>query len=183
MLGLSAILLAPGETLPLPAPPAGPLHYPSPPSCAWLAVWLLLIAALAAWLARLLWRRWRRHLDALPPPQRRPAAPRRDRAGIASAIAGIRDRHLEDGTYRLGCHELSGALRGHWEERGLARTTGQRFTRMTAREIEGRVGEHPATRLLSLLSELQFGRREPSRDDFQGACELAGELVAKKGAA
>ena len=61
------------------------------------------------------------------------------------------------------------------------RRAGPRFTRMTAREIQGRVGERPATRLLSLLSELQFGRRRPTRGDFRGACELATELVSKRG--
>ena len=110
-------------------------------------------------------------------------APARSRGkyGIGSAIAAILDRHLQSKSYRRGCHELSGALRTHWEESGLVRRAG-RFTRMTAREIHGRVGERPATRLLSLLSELQFGRRQPTRGDFKGACELATELVSKRGA-
>ena len=61
------------------------------------------------------------------------------------------------------------------------RPAGPRFTRMTAREIEDRVGERPATRLLALLSDLQFGRREPGRSDFEGACKLAAEVTAKRG--
>ena len=178
---LTALLsLAPAEPVPLPGPLAGALHYPSPPSCAWLLVWLLLIAGLVVWLARLLWRRLRRRAAApaaKPPPAARP----RGRRGIAAVLAEIFDRHLKAGTYRQGCHELSGALRGHWEERGLARPAGPQFSRMTAREIEGRVGDRPATRLLRLLSELQFGRREPSRSDLQGAFKLAVDLVLKRG--
>ena len=177
---LSALLsLAPAEPVPLPGPLAGPLHYPSPPSCAWLVVWFLLIAALVGWLARLLWRRFSRYLESRPRPQTRPPASRPSHWGIDSAIGSILHRHLGAGTYRQGCHDLSGALRRHWEERGLVRPARAPFTRMTAREIEGRVGDRPASRLLSLLSQLQFGRREPSRDDLQGACDLATELVKK----
>ena len=180
MIGGLLLALA-SEPVPLPAPLAGPLHYPAPASCAWLVVWVLLVAALVGWLGRLLWRRLRRALADRP---RKPAAPRPRPTGpfgIGSAIIAILDRHLAAESYRQGCHELSGALRRHWEERGLVRPAGPRFTRMTAREIEGRVGERPATRLLSVLSELQFGRRGPTRDDFQGACELATELVSKRG--
>ena len=173
------LLLAATEPVPLPGGLAGPLHYPSPPSCGWLLIWLILVAGLVSLLGRLLWRRLRRFLKERP--VRRPSSPARPRGafGIASAIAAILDRHLQAHTYRQGCHELSGALRRHWEEGGLVRPAGAPFTRMTAREIAGRVGDRPATRLLSLLSTLQFGRGEPSRADFQGACELAGELVSK----
>lgn len=177
------LALAPAEPVPLPGSLAGPLHYPSPPSCAWLAIWLLLILGLVVWLAWRLWRRFRHYLAARPVRRAAPAVRPRGRFGIASAIAAIIDRHLGAGTYRQGCHDLSDALRTHWEERGLAKPAGGRLTRMTAREIEVRVGERPATRLLKLLSELQFARREPTRDDFQGACQLATELVSKRGEA
>jgi hypothetical protein len=179
---LSALrLLVGGEPVPLPEPLAGPLHFPSPPSCAWLLVWFLLVAGLLFWLGRLLWRRLRRASAArgarpAPPPRRRRAA-----SGIGAAIAAILDRHLRSATYRRGCHELSAALRTHWEEGGLGQPAGPRFTRMTAREIGGRLGDRPATRLLSVLSDLQFGRRGPTREDFQGACDLAAELVSKGG--
>jgi hypothetical protein len=167
------------ETVPLPGDPAGPLHFPTPPSCAWLVVWFLLVVGLLVWLGRLLWRRLRRYSESRPTlPKRRPKR-KPVPFGINTAIAGILSRHLKAGTFRQGCHELSDALRTYWEERGLVRPAGPRFTRMTAREIEGRVGDHPASRLISLLSQLQFGRHEPSREDLQGACELASELVAK----
>ncbi len=178
---LLSLLLDPAETVPLPGPPAGPLHFPSPPSCAWLVIWFLLIAGLVVWLGRLLWRRLRRHLASRPKPPRRQPARRGGAFGIGSAIATILDRNLQAGSYRRGCHELSGALRRHWEERGLVRPAGPPFTRMTAREIEGRVGDLPATRLLRLLSELQFGRREPDRSDLEGACTLAVEVTTKAG--
>ena len=179
---LSGLFLSAGtEPVPLPGPLAGSLHFPSPPSCAWLAVWILLVAGLLFWLGRLLWRRLRRSLAKRSPVPVPPPVRRRGPYGIASAIAAILDRHLQSESYRKGCHELSGALRRHWEERGLVRRAGPRFTHMTAREIQGRVGERPATRLLSVLSGLQFGRRGPSRGDFEGACELATELVSKRG--
>lgn len=169
------------DPVPLPGQLAGPLHFPAPPSCAWLLVWLLLIAGLVFWLGRLLWRRLSRYLESRAKSPAPPPAPRRGGFGIMSAIAAILDRHLQSESYRKGCHELSVALRTHWEERGLVRPAGPRFTRMTAREIEGRVGDRPATRLLSVLSQLQFGRLEPTLDDLQGACDLATELVSKRG--
>lgn len=183
MIAVAAALLRldPAEAVPLPGPLAGPLHFPSSPSCVWFVVWALIIVGLLAWLGRLLWRRLRRYLESRPSPAPRPPARRRGAYGILSAISTILDRHLQARTYRQGCHELSEALRTHWEERGLVRPAGPRFTRMTAREIEGRVGDRPATRLMSMLSELQFGRREPTREDLQGACELATELVSKRG--
>lgn len=168
------------DPVPLPGAPAGPLHFPSPPSCAWLLVWALLVAGLVVWLGRLLWRRLRRYLDSRPPRPVRAAAPQTGRRGILSAIAAILDRHQQSESYRQGCHELSGALRQHWEQSGLVKPAGPRFSRMTAREIEDWVGDRPATRLLSLLSQLQFGRREPSRGDFQGACKLAIEQVVER---
>lgn len=178
---LSALLLAAlTEPVPLPGRLAGPLHFPSPPSCAWLLVWLLLIAGLAFWLGRLLWRRLRRWLAARPPRPAPAPPPPPAAAGIFATISGILGRHLQAGSYRQGCHELSGALRRHWEERGLVRSAGPPFTRLTAREIADRVGDRPATRLLSLLSTLQFGRREPTRQDLEGACKLAGELLAEQ---
>ena len=177
---MGLLRLAAPEPVPLPGELAGPLHFPSSPSCAWLVVWFLLVVGLLVWLGRLLWRRFRRYLESRPKPSPRPRTRPQGAHGIASAIAAILDRHLQGESYRQGCHELSGALRTHWEERGLVRPAGPRFTRMTAREIEGRVGDRPATRLLALLSQLQFGRREPSRNDFSGACKLAAELVSKR---
>lgn len=171
------MLLAPAEPVPLPGPLSGPLHFPSQPSCLWLLVWLLLVAALSVWLGRLIWRRLRGHLRS----RRRPVAPAPPPAGpapgIGELIGDILGRHLQAGSYRQGCHELSAALRRHWEERGLARHAGGRFTRMTAREIQGRIGDRPATRLLRELARLQFGRREPSGGDLQQACHSASELV------
>lgn len=173
--------LAATEPVPLPGPLEGPLHFPSSPSCAWLAVWLLLLLGLAIWLGRLLWRRLRRRLQSRPEPRPAPPPVAAGAPGVSAAIADILDRNLRSGTYRQGCHELSAVLRAHWEARGLGREAGPRFTRMTAREIESRVGERPATRLLALLAGLQFGRREPSRNDFSGACKLAGETVLERG--
>ncbi len=174
-------VLAVAAEVPLPGRLAGPLHFPSPPSCLWLVIWALMLVGLLGWLLRLAWRRLRRRQ---PVPRERPRpAPvrRRTTTGITAAIAAILERNLRRRSYRRGCHELSETLRAHWEEQGLGGHAGQRLTRMTAREIRGRVGERPATRLLALLSELQFGRRRPSRKEFRGACELAAELVTKRG--
>ena len=177
---LSALLLAATEPVPLPEGLAGPLHFPSSPSCAWLLVWFLLVASLLFWLGRLLWRRLRRYLDERPVPPSRPPKRQPRAHGIASIIAAILERHLQSKSYRQGCHELSGALRTHWEEHGLVRPAGARFTRMTAREIEGQVGTRPATRLMEKLSQLQFGRRKPTRKDLQGACDRATKLVSSR---
>jgi hypothetical protein len=178
---LSFMMSASPETVPLPGELAGPLHYPAPPSCAWLVVWFLLVAGLVIWLGRLLWRRLASYLESRPSPPKRRLARKPVPFGINTAIAKILRRHLKAGTFRQGCHELSEALKIYWEDRGLDHSPGVRFTRMTAREIEGRVGDQPASRLITLLSQLQFGRREPSRDDLQGACDLATDLVAKRG--
>lgn len=162
--------------VPLPGRLADPLHFPTPPSCAWLVVWLLLIAGLLVWLLRLAWRRWRARRRPAPAPRPSPPPPPGD---IAAAIAAIRRRTLETRSYRQGCHELSGTLRAHWEARPPAAGGARpRLTRMTAAEIGRRLGDGAVSRFLTLLAQLQFGRRPPSRNDFVGACNLAREVVS-----
>ncbi len=162
------------EPAPLPGGLAGPLHFPSPPGWS-LPAAAVLLAAVLLWQ---LWR-WLRRRAARPPAPvpSRPSAPPTP-VGIFELLGSLLRRHLTAGSYRAGCHELSGALRRHWEEQGLGGAARSRLTRLTAREARRQLGDRPAIRLLELLSQLQFGRSEPSRNDFEGACKLAAELVS-----
>lgn len=177
-MGWPIIAVAAGESVELPGRLADPLHFPSPPSCAWLLVWLALIGALVGWLLWLAWRRWQARPRPAPAPRPRPTPP--PPAGdIGSAIDAIRRRTLAAKSYRRGCHELSGALRAHWEARPpAAGGAGAPLTRMTAAEIGRRLGDGAVSRFLALLAQLQFGRRPPSRGDFVGACDLAREVAS-----
>ena len=146
-----------------------PLRYLQPfPWPALVAAGLALALALAVALA--LRRRPRR---APAPPAAAPVAPAAAVAGGALAeLRGLRRRHLEAATYRRGCHDLSAFLRRHLEA-----TRRRPFSSWTAREVRRAEGDTAFSRLLALVSELQFSRRPPARSDFEGICDLAGELL------
>ncbi len=157
---------------PLPAGLAEPLHLDLPiPWRALAMVAALLLLSLVATL--LLWwlrRRRRAAPRALPAP-----APRRRAAGIVEAIEALRRKHRRSRAVRRACHELSVLLREHFESgfRG--------FVALTAGEIRGRFGEHRRSRFFELLARLQFGRSQPTRNDFEGICDLAVEVVGEEG--
>lgn len=160
---------------PLPAGLAEPLHLLEPFNWRGLLSAALAAIVLAA-IAYLLFRRRRsrgRRVEAPPPGTSLPRSPV---AGIAAAIAAIRGRYSRLRRFRAGCHELSTVLRDHFGQRGR-----HRYSTLTAREIGERLGDTPMTRLLSLLAELQFGRREPGEADLETICDLAVEMVSRSG--
>jgi hypothetical protein len=80
--------------------------------------------------------------------------------------------------YRKGCHELAAALREHLGEQ---LESGHAVATLTAAEMADRFGDTGFARFFDLLSQLQFHRRQPTRSDFEGACELALEVVVDVG--
>lgn len=154
----------------LPAGLADPLHFPDAEVSGWLPA-LLLLALL--WLLSRWWSRRRSPAGAAPSP-----APAPPTAGdwLIEALGELRREHLARRTYRQGCHDLAALLRSHFERLG-SDTVRLPWTRLTAREIRQQAGDLPATRFLSQLAALRFGRAEPSRDDLEGACRQAIDLV------
>ena len=161
-----------GHMKELPADLADPLHILGPIPWQTLA-WLALLAFLIAlwWL----WRKFRSQEPATPSPPA-PPAPAPGGTGIASVIDEIQQRFV-DVDPRHGCHELSEALRSHYE-----RQSGHRLSTATVGEIVSSIGDSAVSRFFKLLADLQFGRAEPSADDFNGACEVAKDVVSVKGA-
>ena len=147
-----------------------PLRYLEPFPWTWVA------AALALALGLLLWWRLRPAAAAGPSTIGPPPTPPPAAQGIEAELGRLRSRHLADESYRDGCHELSTLVRGH-----LERTHRRPFSRWTAREVERAEGDTVWSRLLALVSDLQFGRRAPGRSDFEGACDLARDVVATEG--
>jgi len=146
-----------------------PLHIDEP-----FPTWMLWAGALVLWLLYRLYRRWREHPaePAKPVRKLRPKAPGRGRIG--NTIEDIRRRALLQKAYRTGCHELAEALREHLDVRF---ETGESLTSLTAIEMADRFGDTAFARFFSLLSQLQFRRREPTQSDFEGACALALDVV------
>jgi hypothetical protein len=145
-------------------------------------VWLLAALALlllVRWLRRR--RRSRGRAEVAPPRTTLPPAPAAA-GGIAAAVRRLRDRYRGSPELRRGLQELSDLLRGHFS---AALPAAQRQPGLTALQLAGRLGDGPGARLLRLLAGHQFGRREPTGDDFDAVCELAEESVAggvKRGA-
>lgn len=152
----------------LPAGLAEPLRYLSP---AWM--WVPLYVLLAAATAALLW--WLRRRTRLAAESRAGSgtptpSPRPGPGGMLEQIQALRQQVLEHADYRLGCHELARLLREH-----VYRRRGKRLFTLTAREIGERIEDQGLASLFSLVAELQFRRAEPSRDDFEGICDIASD--------
>ena len=129
--------------------------------------WLLLAGALLLAAALLLlWRRSRRPATVAPSP------PPPGRMSILSAIRALKNRYHKASSFRQACHELSTLLRAHFEQRHR-----KPFTTETSREIGQRLGDTALSRFFSLMSETQFRRHEPQKNDFDGLCDLAEGLV------
>lgn len=156
----------------LPSGLADPLHLPPPVPWKFLA--LLGAALLAAIVFSLLraWLRRRRRAPKMALPAPVPAAT----PGIVAAIEDLRRRYRESRAYRAACHELSSILRLYFE-----RSTRRRYSTLTAGEIRRELGETRTTRFFSFLADLQFGRRHPSGNDLEGACDLALEIAREEG--
>lgn len=153
---------------PLPHGIADPLHIDEP-----FPTWALVAAALGVWLLYRLFR-YVRDRPAVPLPVLESSpAPAQD-GRIGSVIEAIRRRAFERNALRAGCHELAAALREHFG-RNLA--PGVSLEHLTASEIERRLGDTAVSRYFRLLSGLQFLRRPPTASDFDGACDLALEVV------
>lgn len=152
----------------LPSGLVDPLHLPQPVPWKFLAVLAVLLLAaivfalLKAWLGR------RRRTPRRPLPAPVPALP----TGIDAAIESLRRRYRESRAYRAACHELSTLLRLHFE--GSSR---HRYSTLTAGEIRREVGETRVARFFAFLADLQFGRRQPTGNDLDGACDLAIEIA------
>ena len=149
----------------LPAPLAAPLHILEPWPWRQAVGWLL--AAIALYL---LVRWWARRRRRGPTSRGRPAGVS-GRRGFAASVDTIRQRARKSGRYRRGCHELALLVR-----QTLEPLASRRLDVLTAREIKGRLGDDGRTRLLVLVADLRFGRRSPTRSDFDGACDLALEV-------
>lgn len=163
-------------TQPLPGGLAEPLHLLEPsPYPSMLLAGLLLLAAFGL----LLWLGQHRRRAVLAPagPVGPPPPPVAD--SIAARIREIHQRYRPARKRRRGCHELAATLRHHLDRTARAAHIGPPFATLTAREIGRRLGDRPVARLLDLLADLQFSRRLPSRDDFDGACALALEVVGE----
>lgn len=156
----------------LPAGLADPLHLAQPlvPTPAFLAA-----LAILALLCFLWWRRLRRRRTPAPAPPAPPAPAPPPALGIGGTIDEIQRRYLH-ADRRRGCHRLSAELRAHFEHRGR-----HRFSTLTVGEIAAAVGDVALSRFFDLLADLQFGRRDPSRSDFRGICDLAREVVGAEG--
>lgn len=147
----------------LPAGLADPLHLPNPhPSYGLFAALaaLLLLALLVV-----LWRRRRRKAPAAAPAAAGPPAD--TRTVIEKSIEDLRRRFKSSQDYRRGCHSLGQLLRSHFEAKSR-----HPVTTLTAREMPEKIGGAVAS-FFNFLAELQFRRREPTRDEFSNACDLA----------
>lgn len=156
----------------LPGDLADPLHLLEPFPYKTL---LVAAAVLGYLLWRLIRRLHRRKLAAPQPAPRSVPAAAAAAAPIAERIEALWRRFRETGRFREGCHELAGLLRAQLEAERR-----RRFSSLTAGEIGRHLGDSPWSRLFSLLAGLQFGRRPPSRSDFQGVCELAAEVAGQR---
>ena len=155
----------------LPGGLADPLHYQNPfpwtlfKVLAALAVGILVITLLRWWLGR------RQQAPSRPLPAPLPSRP----MSLVASIEEIRRRYRESRDYRQACHELSTLLRWAFES-----ATRRRYSTLTAGEIRRQLGESRIARFFSFLGELQFGRRAPSGNDVEGACDLAIDVARKE---
>ncbi len=148
-----------------------PVEHMMEPSSNW--PWIV-AAALAAWFLRAWWLRRRPAPVFSPAPTLQTEPPVPSLHGIAGEIEALRARYHDD--YRRGCHELAELLREHSE-----RSSTRDFNVLTAREIARTLGETALARVFLLLSDLQFGRKEPDASDFHGICDIAQETLGKAG--
>ncbi len=153
---------------PLPSGLADPLHLDFPVPWKLIAIAAAIFFAVIALVLIRSWLRSRRQAPTKSLPAPVPSAA----FDVFGAIEEIRERYVETGSFRLACHELSTLLRRHFE-----RSSGHRYSVLTAGEMRKRVGEGSISRFFGLLAQLQFGRGKPSRDDLDGACDLAVDVV------
>ncbi len=157
---------------PLPSGLADPLHLPFEVPWRLVAILGAIFLFAIGWVLLRNWlnRRRRAPKRALPAPV--PTGP----SSIFDEIEGIRGRYAESGSFRIACHELSSLLRGYFERSGR-----RRFSTLTAGEIHRQLGESRISRFFGFLTELQFGRGRPSRNELDDVCDLAIEIVREKG--
>lgn len=153
----------------LPSGLADPLHLPFPVPWKFLAaLGALLLAAIVFALFKA-WLRRRQRAPQMPLPAPVPSP----QPGIAAAVEEIRRRYRKSRAYRAACHELSKLLRSYFES-----STRQPYSTLTAGEIRREIGDSRTARFFASLAALQFGRRRPSGNDLDGACDLAIEIAA-----
>lgn len=146
------------------------------------ALWALLALVLFLLAYRILHWLMRRAQPAKPQPKFVEPTPV-PMPEIARSIVSLRDRHLSEGTFRQGCHELADLLRGFY-----ANLWHEEVTTKTVREIqiasERRTGAEdggPPGWLFGLLEGLQFSRREPTATDLEAVCDLASDVTSVHG--
>lgn len=159
---------SPLQAPPLPVDLEDVLHLLDPQPQDTSSTWLFGLLASLTILAFLSWLARRRKSTA---PVAQPA-PRRPKAQNASVLARhideLRTEILDSGRFRQGCHRLAVLLRQRGET-----VEAKPMTRWTSGQIGGFLGDVPMSRVIALLTELQFGRNEPDQSDFEGVCELA----------
>ncbi len=163
----------------LPAGLSGPLHILEPEG---FSPWWWFLAAV---LLYLLWRRLRRWWREIPARMPRTTSPNRrpgkgKGGGPTKQIQRLQALYRTTGQYREGCHALARMLREFVAEGQLGRAVrGGRC--LTARELAEPLGDTALSRFFQLLADLQFDRREPDSDDFDGACDLAVDIARCEG--
>ena len=146
----------------LPAGMADPLHILPPwTSLALTLGFLILLLVMLLWALVYYLTNRPQATDKLPS---EPARPYQGSA-IDAAIDKIRLTHSELENYREGCHVLSAVIKTHIEK-----LTGLDVEEMSPSEIganlKGNVGN-----FFSDLSILQFGRKEPTKNQFFSICD------------
>ena len=137
-----------------------PLHLDEP--FPWRAI---VVAILLLWLLARFLRSLRRNRQE-PPAE--PVPPPVPRSRIAEEIRALRTRYGRSKDFRAGCHELAEMLRSFFEAKRDVP-----FSTLTVGEMKPKLGDTAVVRFFSLLADLQFSRRTPTKSDFEGACDLA----------
>lgn len=148
-----------------------PLHILEPGAFNWTALlWFLALVA-----ALLLLQRWLRPkpLETTVPKTTAPPLPPVPTGGFERFLLDLRTRHRTAEDYRPALHELAAGLREFCERK----PRGQGFSSLTATEIAGRLGASAVARIFEMTAELQFGRKAPTKDDFNTLCELSRDAV------
>ncbi len=93
--------------------------------------------------------------------KRKPRTPVQPAEVLKERIEIIQKNYSSNFQYRDGLHELSALMRNHFESK-----TGIEIEEMTAEEIKSRIKDKKVSSFFSNLSELQFGKQNPMKSEF-----------------